>query len=200
MRLNHRFVVRRKFQFRPQRSRHYIRHTRIKLLQPPINRPPNRPRAKRPNRLINRHDPPDFRRIQSFAADQFHLRIHHLNPSWPLLIHFRFAVQNQLLPGLQPPFQIPAMKKLARQRPRFVLHQQVINRIPPAQGPNRLPARHGHTQRKHRVRPHILDLRKPGPVLIPKRQISKQILQRVNPALCEQFRALRAHAFDHLHG
>ena len=108
-------------------------------------------------------------------------------------------MQHQPLPRLQPPFQIPAVKKLARQQAtRLVLHQQVIDRVVRELVRNRLPAHHLRANRVDAVRLDIFHVGKVDAIFVAKRQVQQQVFDGVNPALGQQLRALRTDALDHL--
>jgi len=144
-------------------------------------------------------DASHFRGIAVLALEQFDLRIDHFQPRRPQPVDFRLAVKNQKLAGLQPAFEIAAMKKLAGQHPaRLVLDQQMVNSVA-AEAPvsNGLAAHHPGANGVRSVWLDVFHLREVDPVFVAKRQVAEQISHRVDAALGEQFRALRAHALDH---
>ncbi len=52
-------------------------------------------------------------------------------------------MKNKQLAGLQSPFEVPAVEKLARQQAaHVVLHQQMIDSVPAAHAAHRLAAHH----------------------------------------------------------
>jgi hypothetical protein len=174
---------------------------RIDELHRRIHRAPNLLRADRANRFVNRHDAPHFRRIDFVAVQQFDLRINHFQARRPQPVDFRLAVKNQKLPGLQSPFEIAAVKKLASQQSaRLVLDQQMINSVA-AETPasNGLPAHHPRANGVGSVWLNVFDLREVHAVFVAKRQVAEQISERADAALGEQFGALRAHPLDHAH-
>src|SRR2546430_1417698 len=170
------------------------------MLQGAVNRPANRARSKRADGLIDRHNAADFRRIESFAADDFHLRIDHLDSRGPLLIHFGFAVENQLLAVLQAAFEVATVKEFAGQGTGFVLNKQVVDRVATTHGADGLAAGHRDAQGVNRVGPNVFNLGKLDAVFITKRQIPEQILQSVDTTLGEQLGTLRANALNRLDG
>jgi len=62
-----------------------------------------------------------------------------------------------------------------------------------------LPAHHARANGIRAVWLNVFHLGKMDAVFIAKGEVAQQILERVDPALGEQFGALRAHAFDHAH-
>ena len=196
--MNQRFAARGIAEPRAQSLRQDIRHPRIKELHGRIHGVANLLRAKRANGFVNRHDAPDFSGIHLLAAQQFHLRIHHFQPRGPQFIHFRLAMKNQRLPGLQSPFEIAAMEKLARQQAAgVILHEQVIDGVAAAHGAHRLAAHHARANGVNAVGLDVLHFGEMNAVFVAKRQIAQEILERVDAALRQQFGALRPDAFDH---
>src|SRR2546423_5180820 len=130
------------------------------MLQGAVNRPANRARSKRADRLVDRNNAADFRRIESFATDDFHLRIDHLDSRGPLLIHFGFAVKDQLLAGLQAAFEVATMKKFTCQGTGFILNKQVVDRVATTHGADSLAAGDGNAEGVNRVGPNVFNLRK----------------------------------------
>src|SRR6267154_2321495 len=123
------------------------------MLQCAVNRPANRTRSEGADGLIDRDNAADFGRIKSFAADDFHLRIDHLDSRGPLLIHLGLAVKNQLLARFQAAFEVATVKKLARQGTGFVLNKQVVDRVATTPGADGLPAGDVTAQWVRRVAP-----------------------------------------------
>src|SRR5262249_49442557 len=194
------FAVCREFEFCAKGGWQNVRHCWIELLQRAIDCAADGARAEGANRFVDWDDSANFGRIEPVAADHFHLRIDHFDASGPLLVHFRFAVKNQLLAGLETAFEIAAVEKLAGQGARFVLHQQVIDGVAAAHGTNGLAAHDSYAQGKNSVWADVLYMGKLDAVFITEGQIGEQIFQSMDAALREQLGALRADALDHLHG
>ena len=190
-------AARRKLHPRANRCGQQIAKIRVDLLQCCIGGPADGARAEGSDGLVNGNDSPDFGGVLSFAAQQFKLRIDHFDAGGPQTIDFGFSVKHEQLSWLQPAFKVAAMEKFARQRAGVILHEQVIDRIAAPHAAYGLSARHAHAQGKDTVWPNVLDLRKMDAIFIAKGKIAEQVFQRVNAALFEQLRALRAHTFNH---
>jgi len=196
--VNQSFATRGIAQPSSQSLRQDIRHRLIDELHGGVHRAANLPGAKRANRFVDRYDPADLGGIYFLAAQHFDLGIDHLQPCGSQLIDLRLAMKNEQLPGLQAPFKVSTVKKLARQRTaRVVLHQQVINGVAAAHTAHRLAAHHPCTNGVRAVRLNVFHLGEMDAVFVTEREVPEQVLKRVDPALREQFGALRANAFDH---
>ena len=158
--VNEGFAARGIVQAAAQTFRQNIRHPGIDELHCSVHRAPNLLGAERPDRFVNRHDAPHFRRIDLIAVQQLDLWIDHLQARGPQPVDFHLAVQNQELAGFQTAFEITAMKKFARQQAaRFVLHKQVVNSVAAkAHGSNGLAAHHPRANGVCAVRLNVLHL------------------------------------------
>src|SRR5215813_12667262 len=199
MRLRHGFAMRRESKFCAKRSGQNVRRRGIELLPPAINRAADCTRTERADRFVNWDDSSNFSGVKPLGAYHFQLRIDHFDASGALLIHFRFAVKDQLLARLEASFEIAAVKKLAGQGACLVLHKQVIDSVAAAHSADGLAAHDGDAQREDSVWPDVLYMGKLDAVFIAKGQIGEQIFQGMDAALGEQLGALGADALDHLH-
>src|SRR5882762_3744605 len=200
VRVNQSFAARGIAKPRSQSLRQNIRHPLIDKLHRGVHGAANLPGTECANRFVDRHDSADLGGVHFFIAQHFDLRIDHLQPRGPQLIDLRLAMKNEQLPGLQPTFEIASVVKLARQRTAgVVLHQQVIDGVAAAHAAHRLAAHDARANGIRAVRLNVLHLGEMDAVFIAKGEVAQQILERVDPALREQFGALRAHAFDHAH-
>jgi hypothetical protein len=75
----------------------------------------------------------------------------------------------------------------------------MINRAPSAHAPDGLPAHHPRANGIYVVRLQFVNFGKLNTVFVAERQVGEQVFESVNPALRQEFRALRTHALDHAH-
>ncbi len=107
-------------------------------------------------------------------------------------------MKNKQLAGLQSPFEVPAVKKFARQQTaHVVLQQQMIDGVAAAHAANHLAAHHTRANGVGAVRLDVFHLGEMDAIFITEGEVTQQILERVDSALREQLRALRAYPLDH---
>src|SRR5882762_7399174 len=73
----------------------------------------------------------------------------------------------------------------------------MIDSVAAAHTAHRLAAHHPRTNGIRAVRLNVFHLREMDAVFVTEWEVPEQVLERVDPALREQFGALRANAFDH---
>src|SRR5208283_5621803 len=161
------------------------------------NRTANLARAKSADSFVDGNDAAHLHGIHFFAGKHFNLGIDHFAARGTQLIDFDFAMEDELLAGLQASFQITAVEKLAGQRAGVILYKEVIDGIAAVHAPNRLAAHDAGAQGVSAVGLNVLDFGEMDAVFVAERQIVEQIFQRVDAALGEEFGALRPNTFHH---
>src|SRR5271157_1084710 len=99
-------------------------------------------------------------------------------------------MQDELLAGLQAPFEITAMKEFAGQRTGIILNEEVIDGIAAVHAANGLAAHDAGAQGISAVGLNVLDLGEMDAVFIAERQIVEQIFECEDAAFGEQLGAL----------
>src|SRR5271165_3674586 len=169
----------------------------IEILQRGINRAANHARAEGADRLVDWHNAAHLGGIDSAGAEQFDLRIHHFTARGTKLIDLHFAVKNDLLPGLQPPFQVATVKKLAGKRAGLILNQEVINGIAAVPTADGLAAHDPRTESVYPAGLKVFNFGKMNAVFVTERQIVEQIFEGEDATLGEKLRALRPDSLHH---
>src|ERR1700722_15453397 len=131
------------------------------------------------------------------AAEELHLGIDHFDARGTHLVDFGFAVKDQELALLETVFEIAAVKKLAGKLAGGILHEKMIDGIASAHGAHGLAAHYASANGVNAVGFDVLDVGEVDAVFVAKRQVMKEIVDRVDAAFGEEFGTLWADAFDH---
>src|SRR5713226_3572041 len=92
------------------------------------------------------------------------------------------------------------MKKFAREETTgIVLHEEMVDGSATTHGAKGLAAHYARTDGVRSVGLNFFHFGKMDAVFVAEGQVAEQILERVDSALGQQLRALRANAFDHAH-
>ena len=167
-----------------------------KFLKRQVDDPPDHPRADAADGFVDGHDAAHFGGVR-FSAPS--------NSNCGLIISIRpgragstsaLPCRTMLCPGLKAFVRDNAREKICRQRSGVVPHQQVIDAAARARISHQAAAR---TLRLHGVGlpgSDVADFGEVDAVLVAERQIAEKILKRAQPALGQQFGAMRPHAFQ----
>src|SRR5208283_3694823 len=169
----------------------------IQVLQRGVNGAANLARTKSADSFVDGNDAAHLDGIHLFAGKHFNLGIDHLAARGTELIDFDFAVEDELLAGLQASFQITAVEELAGQRAGIILNEEMIDGIAAVHAANGLAAHDTGAQSVGAVGLDVLDLGEMDAVFVAEGKIMEQIFKRVDAALGEEFGALRPNAFHH---
>ena len=131
------------------------------------------------------------------AAEELDLGIDHFDARGAHFVDLGFAVEDEELALLETAFKIAAVKKLAGKLAGGILHEEMIDGVAPAHGADGLAAHNAGANGVDAVGLDVADVREMDAVFVAEGEIVKEIVDRVDAALGDEFGAVGADAFDH---
>ncbi len=190
-----------------------VEHARVESLQRGIDGATNGARAEGADGFVDGNDAADFGGVDFLlrggaigfvggegmidAAEEFDLRIDHLDARGAQFIDLGFAVKDEELALLEAAFEIATVKKFAGELAGRILHEEMIDGVASAHGAHGLATHDASANGVDAVGLDVANVGEVDAIFVAERQIVKKIVDRVDAALGEEFGAVRADAFDH---
>lgn len=123
--------------------------------------------------------------------------IDHFDARGAHFVDFGFAVKDEELALLEAAFEIAAMEKFAGELASGILHEKMIDGVASTHRAHGLSAHDAGANGVDPVGLDVLNVGEMNAVFVAEGQIVKKIVERIDAAFSEEFRAVRADAFDH---